>query len=81
MLMSFLIYHFGDFISPCRSDTIEHILSLSLFPTDFSVKDKVAKWVGIFSGFDKIEVKALEKILEQKQRFVELVAWTYKILI
>ncbi|KAL9146836.1 hypothetical protein ABFS82_13G137100 [Erythranthe guttata] len=51
-----------------RSDTIERILSLSLFPAGFSVKDKVAKWVGIFSGFDKIEVKALEKILEQKQR-------------
>ncbi|KAL8461688.1 hypothetical protein ACS0TY_032974 [Phlomoides rotata] len=51
-----------------RSDTIEPILSLSLFPADFSVNDKVKKWVSIFSGFDKIEVKALEKILEQKQR-------------
>ncbi|CAI9783991.1 unnamed protein product [Fraxinus pennsylvanica] len=51
-----------------RSDTIERILCLSLFPTDFSVKDKVSNWVRIFSGFDKIEVKALEKILEQKQR-------------
>ncbi|KAH6768773.1 binding protein [Perilla frutescens var. frutescens] len=51
-----------------RSDTIEPILSLSLFPTDFPVKDKVKKWVCIFSGFDKVEVKALEKILEQKQR-------------
>ncbi|KAG8385890.1 hypothetical protein BUALT_Bualt03G0092100 [Buddleja alternifolia] len=51
-----------------RSDTIETILSLSLFPTDFSVKDKVTKWIRIFSGFDKVEVKALEKILEQKQR-------------
>ncbi|KAL2475831.1 hypothetical protein Adt_36567 [Abeliophyllum distichum] len=51
-----------------RSDTIEPILCLSLFPTDFSVKDKVTNWVRIFSGFDKIEVKALEKILEQKQR-------------
>ncbi|KAL6567565.1 hypothetical protein OROGR_001233 [Orobanche gracilis] len=51
-----------------RSDTIEHILSLSLFPNDFPVKDKVTHWVRIFSGFDKVEVKALEKILEQKQR-------------
>ncbi|PIN12278.1 Sister chromatid cohesion complex Cohesin, subunit PDS5 [Handroanthus impetiginosus] len=51
-----------------RSDTIEPILSLSLFPADFSVKDKVKCWVRIFSGFDKVEVKALEKILEQKQR-------------
>ncbi|XP_011096143.1 sister chromatid cohesion protein PDS5 homolog A isoform X1 [Sesamum indicum] len=51
-----------------RSDTIEPILSLSLFPSDFSVKDKVTNWIRIFSGFDKVEVKALEKILEQKQR-------------
>ncbi|KAL6520454.1 hypothetical protein OROHE_017042 [Orobanche hederae] len=51
-----------------RSDTIEPILSLSLFPNDFPVKDKVTHWVRIFSGFDKVEVKALEKILEQKQR-------------
>lgn len=51
-----------------RSDAIEPILSLSLFPADFSVRDKVKKWVRIFSGFDKIEVTALEKILEQKQR-------------
>ncbi|KAL1537227.1 sister chromatid cohesion protein PDS5 B-like isoform X1 [Salvia divinorum] len=51
-----------------RSDTIEPILSLSLFPTNFPVKDKVKKWVHIFSGLDKVEVKALEKILEQKQR-------------
>ncbi|GER52831.1 sister chromatid cohesion protein pds5 [Striga asiatica] len=50
------------------SDKIEPILSLSLFPNDFSVKDKVTNWIRIFAGFDKIEVKALEKILEQKQR-------------
>ncbi|KAL2467066.1 hypothetical protein Adt_42917 [Abeliophyllum distichum] len=51
-----------------RSDTSETLLCLSLFPTDFSVKNKVANWVRIFSGFDKLEVKALEEILEQKQR-------------
>ncbi|XP_051133719.1 sister chromatid cohesion protein PDS5 homolog A [Andrographis paniculata] len=51
-----------------RSDAIEPILSLSLFPADFSVKDKVKVWLRVFSGFDKVEVKALEKILEQKQR-------------
>ncbi|KAL3625005.1 hypothetical protein CASFOL_031673 [Castilleja foliolosa] len=51
-----------------RSDTMEPILSLSLFPADFSIKDKSKKWVRIFSVFDKVEVKAFEKILEQKQR-------------
>ncbi|KAK3010031.1 hypothetical protein RJ639_010994, partial [Escallonia herrerae] len=51
-----------------RSDTIEPTLCNSLFPTEFSVKDKVGSWVRIFSGFDKVEVKALQKILEQKQR-------------
>ncbi|KAL3624929.1 Sister chromatid cohesion protein PDS5 A [Castilleja foliolosa] len=51
-----------------RLDTMEPILSLSLFPADFSIKDKSKKWVRILSVFDKV-VKALEKILEQKQRF------------
>ncbi|XP_044461448.1 sister chromatid cohesion protein PDS5 homolog A isoform X2 [Mangifera indica] len=51
-----------------RSDTIESILCGSLFPTKFSVKDRVRLWVRVFSGFDRVEMKALEKILEQKQR-------------
>ncbi|OMO76990.1 Armadillo-like helical [Corchorus capsularis] len=51
-----------------RSDTIESVLCGFLFPTGFSVKDKVKCWIRVFSGFDKIEVKALERILEQKQR-------------
>ncbi|KAI3698227.1 hypothetical protein L6452_31340 [Arctium lappa] len=51
-----------------RSDTVEHILCTSLFPAEFSVRDKVRNWVRLFSKFDKVEVKALEKILEQKQR-------------
>ncbi|KVI01136.1 Armadillo-like helical, partial [Cynara cardunculus var. scolymus] len=50
------------------SDTVEHILCTSLFPAEFSVRDKVRNWVRLFSKFDKVEVKALEKILEQKQR-------------
>jgi sister-chromatid-cohesion protein PDS5 len=54
----------------CRSDTIESVLCGSLFPIESSVKDKVKHWVRIFSGFDKVEVRALEKILEQKQRYV-----------
>ncbi|KAK6917884.1 hypothetical protein RJ641_018635 [Dillenia turbinata] len=51
-----------------RLDTIESVLCLSLFPSDFSVKDKVKCWERFFSGFEKVEVKALEKILDQKQR-------------
>ncbi|KAG4182794.1 hypothetical protein ERO13_A09G067800v2 [Gossypium hirsutum] len=51
-----------------RSDTIESILCGFLFPTGFSIKDKVKCWIRVFSGFDKIEVKALERMLEQKQR-------------
>lgn len=39
-----------------------------MFPTEFSVKERVKLWVRFFSVFDKVEVKALEKILEQKQR-------------
>nr|VDD38116.1 unnamed protein product [Brassica oleracea] len=51
-----------------RSDTIEHILCSSLFPSDFSVRDKVKHWIEIFSGFESAETKAFEKILEQRQR-------------
>ncbi|KAL2571387.1 hypothetical protein GLYMA_17G005500v4 [Glycine max] len=51
-----------------RSDIIESVLCGSLFPVEFSISDIVKHWIGIFSGFDKVEVKALEKILEQKQR-------------
>lgn len=57
-------YYDKDF----RSDTIESVLCGLLFPIEFSIKDKVQHWVRVFSGFDKVEVKALEKILEQKQR-------------
>ncbi|KAJ7946454.1 sister chromatid cohesion protein PDS5-like A-A-like [Quillaja saponaria] len=51
-----------------RLDIIESLLCESLFPAQFSVEDKVKHWVGIFSRFDKVEMKALEKLLEQKQR-------------
>ncbi|KFK31352.1 hypothetical protein AALP_AA6G101300 [Arabis alpina] len=51
-----------------RLDTIEDILCSSLFPSNFSVRDKVKHWIEIFSGFDKVETKAFEKILEQRQR-------------
>ncbi|RDX94616.1 Sister chromatid cohesion protein PDS5-like B, partial [Mucuna pruriens] len=54
-----------------RSDIIESILCGSLFPSEFSINDIVKRWVEIFSGFDKVETKALEKILEQKQRLQE----------
>lgn len=52
----------------CRLDIIESVLCGSLFPAEFSVSDTVKHWVGIFSGFDKVEVKAFEKMLEQKHR-------------
>ncbi|URE34813.1 Sister chromatid cohesion protein PDS5 [Musa troglodytarum] len=46
-----------------RSEAIELILCGSLFPPEFSVKDRVKYWVTTFSVFDKFEVKALEQIL------------------
>ncbi|GMH05225.1 hypothetical protein Nepgr_007065 [Nepenthes gracilis] len=51
-----------------RSDSIESVLCGSLFPYEFTIKDLVNQWIRIFSGLDKVEVKALEKIMEQKQR-------------
>ncbi|CAH9112133.1 unnamed protein product [Cuscuta epithymum] len=57
-------YYDKDF----RSDAVEPVLCRSLFPSEFSVRDAVKSWVRVFSGFDKIEVKSLEKMMEQKQR-------------
>ncbi|XP_011002359.1 PREDICTED: sister chromatid cohesion protein PDS5 homolog A-B-like isoform X2 [Populus euphratica] len=51
-----------------RSDTIEFVLCGSLFPTECAAEDRSKHWVRVFSVLDKVEVKALEKILEQKQR-------------
>lgn len=56
-------------LSICSSDAIESILCGALFPAEFSVKNVVENWIRIFAGLDKVEVKALEKILEQKQRY------------
>ncbi|XP_023738214.1 sister chromatid cohesion protein PDS5 homolog A isoform X1 [Lactuca sativa] len=61
ILRSFFDKDFGP-------NTIEHILSSSLFPVELSVKDKVKNWVKLFSKFDKVEVNALEMILEERQR-------------
>ncbi|KAG6583667.1 Sister chromatid cohesion protein PDS5-like B, partial [Cucurbita argyrosperma subsp. sororia] len=57
-------YYDKDF----RSDVIESTLCESLFPFEFPVKDRVKHLLRVFSTFDKVELKALEKILEQKQR-------------
>ncbi|KAF6166516.1 hypothetical protein GIB67_005378 [Kingdonia uniflora] len=51
-----------------RPETIEVVMFRPLLPTEFSTRDIVKHWIAIFSRFDKVEVKALEKIMEQKQR-------------
>ncbi|KAJ4792820.1 hypothetical protein LUZ62_029207 [Rhynchospora pubera] len=50
-----------------RPETVE-LNMIEYFPGEFSTKDKAKHWVKAFSGFDKIESKALEQILLQKQR-------------
>ncbi|KAI4365017.1 hypothetical protein MLD38_021039 [Melastoma candidum] len=57
-------YYDRDF----RSESIVSVLHGSLYPCDMSVKEKVKCWVRFFMRFDVVEVKALERILEQKQR-------------
>ncbi|KAL0328713.1 UNVERIFIED_CONTAM: DNA mismatch repair protein MSH6 [Sesamum calycinum] len=61
-----------------RSDAIEPIISLSLFPVDFSVKDKVTNWVRIFSGFDKVDYIAfqLHDLVSASYMFTTLVQVT-----
>ncbi|CAL1352064.1 unnamed protein product [Linum trigynum] len=51
-----------------RSDAIEYVLSVSLFPSELSTIDRVVLWLRILCTFDKVEVKALEKLMEQKLR-------------
>lgn len=65
--MTFLL-----FASFFRSDTIEAVLCGSLFPSEFAMNDIVKHWIDIFSGLDNVEVRALERILEQKQRWAWL---------
>ncbi|KAI4311859.1 hypothetical protein MLD38_036722 [Melastoma candidum] len=57
-------YYDRDF----RSELIESVLHGSLYPSSMSVGEKVKCWVRFFAVFDKVEVKALERMLEQKQR-------------
>ncbi|KAG0495215.1 hypothetical protein HPP92_006209 [Vanilla planifolia] len=51
-----------------RSETIEYVLCGSLLPFDLSIRNRVKHWIKAFSTFDKVETKALEQILMQKQR-------------
>ncbi|CAL0334541.1 unnamed protein product [Lupinus luteus] len=51
-----------------RPEIIESVLCGSLFPSEFSINYMIKHWVEIFSGFDEVEFKALEKIMEQKQK-------------
>ncbi|GMH26851.1 hypothetical protein Nepgr_028694 [Nepenthes gracilis] len=60
----FRCYYDKDF----RSDAIESILCGALFPSKIKIKDLVNQWIRIFSALEKAEVKALENIMEQKQR-------------
>ncbi|CAN6201777.1 unnamed protein product [Urochloa humidicola] len=51
-----------------RPEAIESILCSSLFPPEFPTKGRVKHWVAAVTHFDKVEMKALESILLQKQR-------------
>ncbi|KAL5199789.1 hypothetical protein ABZP36_020992 [Zizania latifolia] len=51
-----------------RPESIESILCGSLFPPEFPTKERVKHWVTAVTHFDKVEMKALEQILLQKQR-------------
>ncbi|KAE8771343.1 Sister chromatid cohesion protein PDS5-like protein B [Hordeum vulgare] len=51
-----------------RPESIESVLCGSLFPAKFLTKERVKHWVIAATHFDKVEMKALEQILLQKQR-------------
>jgi sister chromatid cohesion protein PDS5 len=56
----------------CRPESIDSILCGSLFPPDFPTKGTVKHWVMAAMHFDKVEMKALEQIFLQKQRYDSL---------
>ena len=47
---------------------MEVVFSEQLFPADFPVIERTKCWISFFSAFDENDVKALERILQQKQR-------------
>eukprot|EP00250_Pteridium_aquilinum_P011433 c20066_g1_i1 orf=108-4985(-) len=51
-----------------RTQGMELVFSEQLFPLGFPVKERVKCWIAFFSAFDSNDVKALERILHQKQR-------------
>ncbi|KAG9448592.1 hypothetical protein H6P81_008557 [Aristolochia fimbriata] len=51
-----------------RPETIEAALCGCLRPSEISTKDKVKQWLIVFSVLEKVDIKALEKLLVQKQR-------------
>lgn len=51
-----------------RPQGIETVLSEELFPSEFPAEERVKYWISFFAAFDKNDVKALERVLLQKQR-------------
>lgn len=51
-----------------RAQGMELVFSEQLFPSGFPVQERVKCWIAFFSAFDSNDVKALERILQQKQR-------------
>lgn len=55
-------------LSARRAQGMELVFSEQLFPSGFPVQERVKCWIAFFSAFDSNDVKALERILQQKQR-------------
>ncbi|AQL03154.1 binding [Zea mays] len=51
-----------------RPESIDSILSGSLFSPEYQMKGRVKHWITAATYFDKVEMKALEQILLHKQR-------------
>ena len=45
------------------------VFTEELFPINFPMVERKKCWTSLFSAFDENDVKALERILQQKQRF------------
>jgi hypothetical protein len=67
-----IIYQYWYVLCTYRAQAMELVFSEQLFPADFPVVERAKCWISFFSVFDENDVKALERILQQKQRYLNL---------
>jgi hypothetical protein len=60
-------------IALSRTQDIDILLSEQLFPSGFSVGERMKCWISFFSISGKDDISSIQHILQQKQRYKEFV--------